>query len=131
MVAVSQASTTNGAPIVQSVSTGTVAQWRLIPVGGACFQLLNVHSGLALANLFGTSADGAQMQQWQAATGNTNQTWCFQSVGGGWYSIHNQTSGSLLDLRAGLGEEGLAIQQSRGDPLAPNANQTWQLQAVR
>jgi Ricin-type beta-trefoil lectin domain-like len=107
-----------------------VAQWHLVRPGGACYQLLNVHSGLALDNPNGTFANGVQMQQWQVATGNDNQIWCFQAVGDSWYSIRNQTSGSLVDVRDGLGVEGSAIQQWRGDPLSPNANQTWQSQAV-
>ncbi len=130
MVAVNQASTSNGALIVQTASTGAVAQWRLVSADGGCYQLLNVHSGLALDNPDGTSADGVQMQQWQAVAGDANQIWCFQAVGGGWYSIRNQASGSLLDVRDGVSQEDSAIQQWSADQLAPNANQTWQLQAV-
>jgi hypothetical protein len=131
MMAVSKGSTSNGALIVQSASTGAVAQWRLASAGNGCYQLLNVQSGLALDNPDGTLADGAWMQQWQPAAGVANQIWCFQALGGGSYSIRNQASGSLLDARDGMSQEGAAIQQWNADPFAPNANQTWQLQTFR
>jgi hypothetical protein len=67
------------------------------------------------------------MQQYTDFWGNPNQAWCFQSVGGGWYSIRNLTSGSLLDLRNGGTAEGTAIQQWSADPAAPNFNQSWSL----
>jgi hypothetical protein len=124
---VAQSATSNGALIVQGTTTGSSEQWRLIAAPGGCYQLVNVHSGMALNDPDGSRTDGTQMQQWTTAAGDPNQVWCFRSIGGSAYSIRNLASNSLLDLRDGVPGAGVAIQEWGADPAAPNANQTWQL----
>ncbi|GGM63445.1 RICIN domain-containing protein [Dactylosporangium sucinum] len=115
----------NGARIVQSGGTGEAQQWRVQGAGAGCFQLLNVHSGLALDNP--NTGEGATMQQWAFAPGNVNQSWCFRSVGGERYSIQNRASLMLLAVPASGGADGAPVQQLSGDPAAPRPNQTWRL----
>jgi hypothetical protein len=119
--------TSDGALIVQSTSTGSAQQWRLVTASGGCYQLVNVNSNMALDDPNGSRTNGTQMQQWTTAVGNPNQIWCFRSVGSGAYSIRNVASNSLLDLRDGVTGDGVAIQEWGASPAAPNANQTWQL----
>jgi hypothetical protein len=127
-MSVARNATTDGAAIVQSTATGAGQRWRLVR-SGSCFQLVNAHSTEALDDPDGSLDDGTQMQQWSYAQGNVNQTWCFTSVGAGLFSLQNQTSHSLLDLRNGPTGGG-AIQQWGAEAYAPDANQTWRLIAA-
>jgi hypothetical protein len=124
---VAQDATSNGALIVQGTTTSSSERWRLVAAPDGCYQLVNVHSGMALNDPDGSSTDGTQMQQGTTTVDIPSQVWCFRSVGGSAYSIRNLASDSLLDLRDGVSGDGVAIQEWGADPAAPNANQTWQL----
>ncbi|MGC4890606.1 RICIN domain-containing protein [Micromonospora sp. DT227] len=129
-VGVRDGSTADGAGIVQLTGSGDAARWKLVGTSGGCYQLINLRSGKALDNPDGGYDDGAPMQQWEPASGNPNQNWCFRSVGSKRYSIRNVASGSLLDLRDGRTGGGVPIQQWSADPAAPKSKQTWQLVRV-
>jgi hypothetical protein len=127
-IGVSAGSTANGAPIVQ-LSTGASIQWRLVGVADGYFNIVNVHSGEALDNTGGSTANGTQMQQWSLiGVGNANQQWRIVSAGGGLSLIINRTSGHALDLRDGNTADGAAIQQ--WEPASMNPNQRWRIVAV-
>jgi glucosylceramidase len=123
------ASTANGAQIVQWTNDGdSDQQWTLKDAGSGYLNLANVHSGLALDDTNGSTANGTQMQQWSITSGNANQQWQLTPLGNGYYTITNRTSGLVLDLAGGGIGDGIAIQQ--WSATSGNFNQQWQLIGV-
>jgi glucosylceramidase len=106
-------STSAGALAVQYTDSGdTSQQWRLADAGSGYFNLINVHSGMALDDTGGSLTNGTQMQQYTiTGTGNSNQQWQLVSVGSGYYKIINRTSGLGLDLSGGSLSDSTSIQQ--------------------
>jgi hypothetical protein len=91
------------------------------PQSGSIYNLICKTSGMALDNDNGTT-NGATVWQWAPQSGNTNQEWQFNSVGGGYYNLICQTGGLALDNDNGT---------SNGDTVwqwtlqSGNTNQEW------
>jgi beta-glucanase (GH16 family) len=95
------------------------------PVGTGEYYIQNQHSGLAVDDTNGSTANGTLIQQWALGTGDANQEWSFVSAGNGYYYIQNLHSGLVLDDTNGATANGTQVQQwaeSSGD-----ANQEWSL----
>jgi hypothetical protein len=79
------------------------------------------HSGKALDVSAGSTADGANVQQWEM-NGTAAQQWRFESVGAGLYVIRSRVSGKVLDVQDLSKNEGANVQQwSYGG----GTNQQW------
>jgi len=67
---------------VQSTADGrTSQQWRLRPLTGGAFTVVNRNSGKVLDVSGGSTADGVALIQY-SDRGSTNQQWTFRRVGG-------------------------------------------------
>lgn len=87
------------------------------------FVLEAKHSGKALDVSSGSTADGANVQQWEK-NGTAAQQWRFESVGAGYYVIRSRVSGKVLDVQNWSRNEGANVQQwSYGG----GQNQQWSL----
>ncbi|MEU4765881.1 RICIN domain-containing protein [Actinosynnema sp. NPDC023794] len=95
-------------------------QWRLKPVDGGYYQLVNHNSGKVLGVRTGSTAP-ANVEQ-QSDTGAATQQWKLTEVGGGAVKIVSRDSGMVLG--ANDGSDGQAVVQSadRG-----GADQQWKL----
>jgi hypothetical protein len=83
---------------------------------------------MALDDTNGSISNGTQMQQWSLTPGDSNQQWQISSLGNGYYTITNKTSGLNLDLTNGALADGTAIQQWQGS--SGDFNQEWQFVPV-
>lgn len=122
---VAQASTANGALIVQATDSGAASQqWQLVASGGGYVRLINRNSSKVLStrnNPLGNQLDldsshGAPGQQWQ-----------FRDAGNGYYTLVNRSNGQLVSVAGSSKADGAAIVE------APNhnaASQQWQLVAL-
>nr|WP_211234780.1 ricin-type beta-trefoil lectin domain protein [Glycomyces arizonensis] len=92
--------------------------------GGALFSaIVNRHSGKCMDVSGGSTADGAEIIQYDCH-GGSNQRWRLESVGGGYYRVVSQASGKCLDIdRASTADGAKAILW----PCNGGANQQWRL----
>lgn len=123
----------DGASVVQTYhSSWASTRWRLqnpSPAKAGCFVLVQAGTNKALDVRDWGEYDGTPMQIW-TVDGTSKQTWCLESIGGGWYSLQNQYAYRLLDLRDGSTAEGATIQHWGAVAYEPNQNQTWRLLLV-
>lgn len=122
-------STSASFTVEASNAAGTSSKQFALAIGSRAtaaskFKLVSKNSGLCLDVTGMSTAQGVQLQQW-ACTGNTNQTFQFAPVQGG-YEIIAENSGLLLAVDGGVSatENGAAIVQS---PKSGEANQIWNL----
>jgi alpha-L-fucosidase len=121
---VKDASTLDGADIIQYTSTGgTNQQWKLLPDADGSYRLASVKSGKILESPDGTS-QGAILHQATDA-GTDNQWWkLVPSVTSGYYRLVNVRNGWCADVKdASTLDSAYVIQWPTND----GPNQDWQL----
>ena len=91
------------------------------PQNGSVFHIICEQSGKALDN-GGSTAEGAQVNQWADQSGNINQEWKTVDVGGGYYNLICQKSGKDLD-NSGSTADGTIMKQWTVQ--GGNNNQHW------
>jgi alpha-L-fucosidase len=97
VVQVDQASTADGAKVVQGTATGGGAEkWKLADSNGG-FSLAATHSGKCMDVNGGSTAAGATIIQW-GCHGGTNQAWKFTQTADGSYTLTSVRSGLCLDV---------------------------------
>ncbi len=93
------------------------------PSPNALYVLEVKHSGKALDVSSGSTADGANVQQWHQ-NGTAAQQWSFESAGSGFYVIRSKVSGKVLDVQDHAMSEGGNVQQWT---YGGSRNQQWAL----
>lgn len=95
-----------------------------LPDASGTYRIVNRNSGKALNVVGGSSADGANIEQYTYG-GWTSQHWQFTDLGNGYYKIQNVNSGKLMDVEgASLADGAENVQWYDNGGL----NQQWQLQ---
>ncbi|RUT36523.1 glycoside hydrolase family 5 [Paenibacillus zeisoli] len=92
-------------------------------VSGGIYKLTAQHSGKNLEVAGGSSADGANVQQW-TDNGKTQQQWKAIDVGGGYYKLISGSSGKALDVEGAFTYDGANVQQWTDNG---QANQKWKI----
>ncbi|WP_418276493.1 RICIN domain-containing protein [Isoptericola jiangsuensis] len=103
------------------VAGSTTAQAATIDTG-AEYVLVNRHSGLAADVLDASTADGAEIIQWNRLQDAPWQRWRFQDMGSGYYRIVSAHSGKALDVWAKSTADGAEIRQYTANS---GSNQQW------
>ncbi len=107
---VKDASSDNGANVMQWYNTGNDNQkWLLEKVDGA-FYLKAKHSGKCLDVAGNSTSDGGNIQQWDCH-GENNQKWRIIDAGSGQYKLESVHSGKVLDVAGKSNSNGGNIQQ--------------------
>ena len=107
---VSEASTLNGAPVIQWTCIGdTNQQWLPIPIGDGYLKFVARHSGKVLG--VQSTANGAPVVQLTEA-GTAPQQWQIFDVGGGYLRIMSRQSGRALDVLNASTADGTQVIQS-------------------
>ncbi len=88
------------------------------------YKIVNRNSGKALSVSGSSTADGAQIVQWDY-NANADQKWTFTGLGGGVYQIVNVNSGKLMDIYGASSADGAANIQW---PSNGGTNQKWILE---
>lgn len=110
-VDVSQASTANGAAIVQMARSGSTSQlWNITATDNGYYKLINVKSGKALAINGASTTRGALALQWDYGTAQNDQ-WAFIRMGDGQYKMVNRLSGWTLDVGNNSMEDNARLSQ--------------------
>jgi len=121
---VNQASTANGAAIIQwPQNGGNNQQWAITDNGGGYYKIINRNSGLALDVNGASTANGASIIQWPWSGAN-NQQWQLTAVSTTIYKVTNRNSGEVLDVNGASTANGAGIIQW---PSNGGANQQWQI----
>lgn len=102
--------------------TNSDQQWMFTDCGGGYYTLTNITSNKNMDNAAGSVADGNNMVQWGANSGNPNQHWKLTYYGS-FYTLTNESSGKNLDSRK-IASNGVLCQYS-ADP--SNASQQWKI----
>jgi len=89
----------------------------------AYYRLVNRNSGKVADVNGGSTADGAQVIQWQY-NGGTNQQWQLVHIGEGFYRVVNRNSGKNLDVNGASTTAGANIIQW---PANAGKNQQWEI----
>ncbi|HYC86976.1 MAG TPA: RICIN domain-containing protein [Chryseosolibacter sp.] len=103
----------------ESVSGGGAGSFN----GSVYYRLVNRNSGKVADVNGGSTADGAQVIQWQY-NGGTNQQWQLVHIGEGFYRVVNRKSGKNLDVNGGSLNAGANIIQW---PTNNGRNQQWEI----
>jgi arabinan endo-1,5-alpha-L-arabinosidase len=119
----------NGAPKLMTTSLGWSSDW---PVAGTASQIVlngtyklkHRITGRYLDNL-GSTADGAQVVQWDGSASN-NQRWVITYAGSGYYKLKSVSTGKYLD-NVGATADGSPVAQWAS---SPNYNQQWAISAA-
>ncbi|WP_026925306.1 RICIN domain-containing protein [Glycomyces arizonensis] len=91
--------------------------------GGQVTDIVNRNSGKCVDVVNGSTADGAEIIQYDCH-GGANQQWMLQDAGGGYYQIISQASGKCLDIDgASTSNSARAIQW----PCNGQTNQQWEV----
>jgi hypothetical protein len=105
--------------ITIDTAAGTVAG-----TGGSPVRLIARHSNRCADVVSGSTADGAEIAQWDCH-GGTNQQWLVQDAGGGYIQIVAWHSGRCLDVRDGSAANNARLIQW---PCNGGTNQQWRLE---
>jgi Ricin-type beta-trefoil lectin domain-like/Secretion system C-terminal sorting domain len=112
----------NGINIQQNTLAFTLNQfWRIKPVGGTFYRVMNGYGGGFMDVKGGSTADGANIQQYQN-NGDENQLWRFDKNSEGYYVITAKHSGKAIDVKGISTADGANIQQYTKNG---GANQQW------
>lgn len=79
-------------------------------VSGATYKVMAKCSGKLMEVNGGSTADGANVQQWTDNGGN-NQKWRIDNMGSGYYKFTNINSGKVLDVAGSSTADGANVQQ--------------------
>ena len=133
VIEVAGASASAGANIQQNNYTGAIhQQWEVRPLpastGGdySYFTITNANSGGAMDLVNFSYENGANLHQWDNATG-VNQQYYFEYVEDGWFVIRNRWSGKCVDIAANSTANGANVHQ--WDYLE-GTNQQWRFLPV-
>ena len=83
--------------------------WKISRDADGYYRLENVWSNKSLDSTDGTPIPGRQLQLWTTDLNNPNQKWVITSVTGGAYMLRNVGTGLVVDLSAGIAQNGRAI----------------------
>ncbi|HEU4329362.1 MAG TPA: family 43 glycosylhydrolase [Roseiflexaceae bacterium] len=124
-------SSDNGAAKLQTRPVTFSNGWPVLgtPVGtspSTSYTLVNRNSGKCLEVAGGSTADGANVQQW-ACNGGTHQRWRVEDAGSGYSRLVNAQSGKVLDVANCGTADGTNVQQWTN---LNNACQQWTLPAT-
>jgi len=98
IIAVPNASTTEGAALMQHTWQGGIEQqWEITGATGSNVAITNRNSNQVMAIGSASLAPGAAVIQWDWLGGNEQQ-WVITSIGGGYYEIINSNSGLAMTL---------------------------------
>ena len=127
---VSNASTANGAAVIQWGSTGgTNQQWTLGQVSGNVYTLTGVGSGKCLEVPDQSTAQGTGLDVW-TCNGGANQEWALDATGSytsssnASYTLVNLNSGLVADVTGASATAGAVVEQWAA---TGGTNQTWTL----
>jgi hypothetical protein len=128
-VTVPAGSVGNNRTLVLAFATGglRVNWFELASTGGLAngtYRIVNRNSGKALSVLNGSTADGAQIVQFDYY-GNNDQKWTFTRQSDGAYHIVNVNSGKYMDISGASTADGAANIQW---PLNYGNNQKWKVE---
>ncbi|SDD01081.1 pectinesterase family protein [Glycomyces harbinensis] len=90
---------------------------------GVWYNIESRHSGLVLGIRAASTANGAELVQWNA-NGSTDQQFRFLDSGDGYYRIQARHSNKVVDVASGSTADGALVQQW-GD--ANSTNQQWRV----
>jgi len=112
-VLVSNAATTNSAPVVIGTSTGQGnEQWQFVPTHSGFCKVIDKNSGLAMVVQNAATTNGAPIVQFAYSGDSTyNDEWTIQAVGNGLYNFVNRLSGLYLDVPGGSTSAGTQLDQ--------------------
>ncbi len=114
----------NGARIVQwDYHGGGNQQFRLDPIGGGYYRIVNLHSGKVLDVSGWSTANGAHILQWDYHGGD-NQLFRAEPLGDGYYRIISKHSRKALEVYGWSTANGAQIVQW---DYHGGANQRWRL----
>ncbi|MFI7602507.1 RICIN domain-containing protein [Actinoplanes sp. NPDC049681] len=111
-LAVANASTDDGAPVVQQTCSETAydQQWSFYLVDDVHYVMVVRHSGKCLAIADASSENAAQAVQ-QRCDGTASQQWSFPYVGGNNYLAVARHSGKCLTVAGGSTADGASVIQ--------------------
>ncbi|MCZ8521405.1 MULTISPECIES: RICIN domain-containing protein [Paenibacillus] len=92
-------------------------------ISGEVYKLTAKHSGKNLDVEGGSTADGANVQQW-SDNGNPQQQWKIVDVGSGYYKLISQSSGKALDVAGSSANDGANVLQWTDNG---QSNQKWKI----
>lgn len=120
-LSVVNASTAEGAAVIQSACNGSASQqWQFRPRGSR-FQLVAQHSGKCLTVFADSTGDGAQTVQTRCKGNESDQLFAFRSLGKG-YTIVGMHSGKCLVSEGGSSQAGSRIVQ---EPCVASTRAMW------
>lgn len=97
-LAVGEASTSNGAAVIQWPATsGAEQRWTFTPTDSGFYRVTNVNSGQVLSIFAESTADGAAAVQWPYG-GGAHQQWKPVPTNDGGFALVNRRSGKLLEI---------------------------------
>ncbi|MGW3767270.1 RICIN domain-containing protein [Actinomadura verrucosospora] len=109
---------------VQQECDGHLSQrWRLDPMGGDDYKIVNVNSNKCAD--VGADGNGAQVWQW-GCYDTTNQIWTKQKQGEG-FALVSKRSGRCVDVRSVSQDDGATVAQWDCDG---SDHQTWKITSV-
>ncbi|SDD39387.1 RICIN domain-containing protein, partial [Glycomyces harbinensis] len=111
-----------GALAAGSLSVWNGAKAQAVEVG-TWYNIESRHSGLVLGIRAASTANGAELVQWNA-NGSTDQQFRFLDSGDGYYRIQARHSNKVVDVASGSTADGALVQQW-GD--ANSTNQQWRV----
>ncbi|MGW2251034.1 RICIN domain-containing protein [Kitasatospora sp. NPDC001660] len=121
-LAVADARTDDGAPVVEATCTGDASQQWKVTNGF----VVNVNSGKCLEDPGWSKAAGTAIDQWSCNSGD-NQRWGKVNVNGDTLDIVNFSSGLILDVSGGNSADGTPVIQWYANN---NYNQRFSLNPV-
>ncbi len=126
VMTVAGASSANGALVQQLTDSGATYQsWYVITHGAnGNYSIINVNSLKSLDDYNNSTTAGTNMAQWDYWAGN-GQTFRFASPAAGYYTVANQLSGMVLDVKGRSTADYAQIIQYT---LNNGTNQQWALQ---
>ncbi|MCD0443985.1 RICIN domain-containing protein [Glycomyces sp. A-F 0318] len=111
-----------GALVAASLTVWNSAKAQAFETG-VWYNIESRHSGLVLGIRAASTANGAELVQWDS-NGSTDQQFRFLDSGGGYYRIQARHSNKVLDVASGSTADGALVQQW-GD--ANSTNQQWRV----
>ncbi len=124
---VAGASNKNGAKVQIYSDNSTPAQrWRLEPVDGGFYRIVNVGSGKVLDVASGKMKPGTKVQQY-AWNGTPAQKWKISSTSGGYVITSALSKNLVLDVRTGKKSDGTQVQIYSANGTKA---QVWSLKAI-
>lgn len=98
VLAVSDMSMDNSAPVVQFADNGTADHlWDLIEAGNGRVKIRNANSGKLLAVSDMSTSEGAPVVQYDD-NGTADHLWTLHDAGGGWFLVRNHNSQLVLGV---------------------------------